>query len=64
MGTFPLVPANGRDYKNKKDLEKDFRDGKDFLCANGKPANIRLFKRGTLVSFRYASLTKAWSFVV
>lgn len=64
MGTFPLVPANGRDYKNKKDLEKDFRDGKDFQCANGKTVSIKSFPRGSWVSFRYAGLRKAWSFQV
>lgn len=28
-----LLPAYGRDYKTKKDAEKDFRDGKDFIFA-------------------------------
>lgn len=65
IGVFPLVGAYGRDYYNRADLEKDFRDGKDFLCANGHTyASIKDFARGSSVSFRYANLRKAVSFRV
>lgn len=64
FGVFPLSGANGRDYHNRADLEKDFRAGKDFACTDGRMASIRDFAKGTLVSFRYAQLRKAVSFKV
>jgi hypothetical protein len=64
FGVFPLVGAYGRDYHNRADLEKDFRDGKDFQCADGRMCSIRDFKKGAVVSFRYAGTRKAISFAV
>jgi len=60
-----LVPAYGRDYKSKKEVEADWAAGKDFIVADafsawdGKPANRESFK-GELasVNIRYARLTK------
>lgn len=64
IGVFPLSGAYGRDYRNRAELEKDFRDGKDFQCTNGQMCTIRDFKKGTVVSFRYAQLRKAVSFAI
>ena len=41
-----LVPAYGRDYKNKKDVKEDWYNEKDFIVADmsspydGKPVNM------------------------
>ena len=64
FGVFPLTGANGRDYSNRADLEKDFRAGKDFLTAAGKHCSIRDFAKGAVISFRYAQLRKAVSFTI
>lgn len=64
FGVFPLVGANGRDYANRKSLEKDFRDGKEFQTASGKLCSIRDFTKGAVISFRYANLRKAVSFAI
>lgn len=64
FGVFPLIGAYGRDYTNRADLEKDFRAGKDFECANGRKCSIRDFSKGTVISFRYAGARKAVSFAV
>ena len=34
MAFLTVVPAYGRDYKNKASAEKDWTDGKDFMIAN------------------------------
>jgi hypothetical protein len=58
-----LTPAYGRDYKNKKEVEQDWKSNKDFIIADmssvyyGKPAN-RLDLRGQDVKIRYGSLRK------
>lgn len=59
-----LTPAYGRDYKNKNEVEWDWKANKDFIIADvsnpycGKPAN-RLDLRGQDVKIRYGSLRKA-----
>jgi hypothetical protein len=56
-----LTPAYGRDYKNKKDAEADFRAGKDFQIQDTQLGNgycsIRDFESGVTVELRYKSLT-------
>ena len=47
MAFLTVVPAYGRDYKNKKEVEKDWVDGKDFRIEsighryNGSYTSIR-----------------------
>lgn len=58
-----LTPSYGRDYKSAKEVEADFRAGKDFTIASvgpymGKQCSIRDLK-GQMVTLRYAKLTKA-----
>jgi len=57
-----LVPAYGRDYKNKTAIEHDFRAGKDFqltsITHGGRYCSINDFAKGTQVILRYARLTK------
>ena len=56
-----LLPAYGRDYKSKKDAEKDFRDGKDFICADiwnsGRYCSIEDFPNQT-VKIRFCKKRK------
>ena len=58
-----LVPAYGRDYKNKKTLLQDFNDNKDFIIMDmsspydTKPANKSDLK-GYTCMIRYERLTK------
>lgn len=57
-----LQPAYGKDYKNKAEIEKAFKDGKDFeggYQINFKLCSIRDFAKGVKVELRYAKLTKA-----
>ena len=54
-----LTPAFGRDYKNKKEIEADFRAGKDFIlnAYNGSGlCSIRDFAKGVTVNLRYKKL--------
>lgn len=56
-----VTPAYGRDYKNKADAEKDFRDGKDFvLMSYSRSGYVSKddFVKGTKVNIRYAKNTK------
>lgn len=39
FGVTPIVPAYGRDYKNKKDLIADFNANKDFQTPSGSYIN-------------------------
>lgn len=55
-----LIPAYGRDYKNKKEVETAFREGKDFegdYSIGFKPCSIRDFKTGVKVCLRYKKQT-------
>lgn len=57
-----LVPAYGRDYKNKAEVEKAFREGKDFeggFQIGFKLCSVRDFAKGVKVELRYGKLTKA-----
>lgn len=59
-----LIPAYGRDYKNKKEVLKDFEENKDFLIADffhpydGKPANKTDLKDYSMILIRYNKLQK------
>ena len=60
-----LIPAYGRDYKNKKDVLTDWDNGKDFIIQaimhpyDGRPANKRdMATECNSVMLRYQKLTK------
>ena len=56
-----LVPAYGRDYKSKAEIQKDLDAGKDFIIAqyghpyDGKPANAESLRQSGVktVNIRY-----------
>jgi len=57
-----LMPAYGRDYKTKAEVEKAFREGKDFeggYQIGFKLCSVRDFAPGIKVELRYAKLSKA-----
>ena len=57
-----LQPAYGVDYKTKKDVEKAFRDGKDFeggYQIGFKLCSVRDFAKGVKVELRYRGLSLA-----
>ena len=59
-----LTPAYGRDYKSKKEVLKDFLDGKDFIYNDPFRqcyCSIRDFKPGDVVNLRYHKLTRVTS---
>lgn len=62
MSHITVTPAYGRDYKNRKDAVKDWKDGKDFVFQDvssqyyGKYCSIRDFPAGTSVNIRYNQL--------
>jgi hypothetical protein len=54
-----LTPAYGRDYKSKAEVEKAFRDGKDFQynSFNGSGyCSINDFAPGSKVQLRYKNI--------
>jgi hypothetical protein len=59
-----LIPAYGRDYKNKAEVEKDFYDNKDFIAQDLfrtgmiNRQDLLVFKDIKFVNIRYAKLTK------
>ena len=57
-----LVPADGRDYKSKKEVLTDFLAGKDFEMATfgqgGRYCSVRDFASGVSVQLRYKKLTQ------
>jgi len=56
-----VVPAYGRDYKNKKDAIDAFNSGKDFLLQRmlqSQALSKRDFAPGCTVNIRYNKLTK------
>lgn len=60
FGVSPLTPAFSRDYPNKKEVEKDFNDNKDFMTSMGQLINkeqIQGLDIGS-INIRYQKLTK------
>jgi len=64
-----LVPAYGRDYKSKKEVQADWDAGKDFIIQSfghrydGKPANKSDLAQETgEVFIRYKKLTQIQRF--
>ena len=62
FGLEPLVPAYGRDYKSKKEVEAAFLANKDFQTPMGQYTNCadiqRLHPDKTDIQIRYAKKTK------
>ncbi len=66
--TATITPAFGRDYKNKKELEADFNQNKDFIYNdftspyNGKACNRADLKKAGVsqVKARYKNQTKVF----
>jgi len=62
MNYHVLVPAYGRDYKNKTEVESAFKEGKDFKgyshLIGGMYCSIRDFYPGDKVELRYSKMTK------
>jgi hypothetical protein len=63
MKTLTIVPAYGRDYKNKQACLEDWNNGKDFQIYSGPYCSNRDIEtlRGdgyTHLSIRYAKLTR------
>lgn len=49
-----LVPSYGRDYKSKKEVEADFRGGKDFTMADtGQQCSVSDFAPKVKVNIRF-----------
>lgn len=56
-----VIPAYGRDYRNKADAIADFIKGQDFILQSFHSSgyvNIDAFARGAVVNIRYAQLRK------
>lgn len=56
-----LIPAYGRDYRNKADVIRHFLEGKDFQTTDLSShayLSIRDFHAGVKVTLRYANKTK------
>lgn len=59
-----LTPAYGRDYKNKKEVLKDWNGNKDFIinCIthpyDGKPMNKEQAEKGEQYNIRYRNNTQ------
>ena len=56
-GTFPLIPAYGRDYTNAEDAKAAFLSGEDWQTALGQYCSKRDFP-GLLVTLRYSRQRK------
>ena len=63
--TLTLVPAYGRDYRNKMDLQADFLAGKDFRVAGfhgdsmtNKEDLDKMYHGEYTANVRYARMTK------
>ena len=60
MNWHVVTPAYGRDYRNKKSAEADFKAGKDFKLESqgGCYCSIRDFQAGDSIEIRYAKQMK------
>lgn len=55
-----LIPAYGRNYKTKKEVEQAFLEGKDFegdMTIGFKLCSVRDFQSGVKVNLRYKNQT-------
>jgi BMFP domain-containing protein YqiC len=61
-----LVPAYGRDYKSRKEVETAFEAGKDFQLASLFHGSVSRsdFEAGDKVTLRYKSLREVTSYTV
>lgn len=63
-----LVPAYGRDYKSRKEVETAFETGKDFQLASlfhgSGYVSKSDFEAGDKVTLRYKSLREVTSYTV
>ena len=62
-----LTPAYGRDYTNKAYVEKDLRNGKDFLWhtpLGTTYCSLRDFHKGDTINIRYKRHQKIASFTL
>ncbi len=66
FGISPLVPAYGRDYKSKAEVQKDFDANKEFRTPNGsyttKKELMASFKDMKEIEIRYKKLTTSAEF--
>lgn len=53
FGLFPLIPAYGRQYKNRAELIKDFEANKDFSTPFGQYVNKEQLTEYKKISFRF-----------
>ena len=63
MTYYECIPAYGRDYRNKKDLLRDYHDGKDFQIVtmgpdSGRYINKEQVTKGMTLNIRYDRLRK------
>ena len=55
MAYFVVIPAYGRKYKNKQEVERDFESGKDFrIAVTGQYMSIRDLKKTDIVEIHYS----------
>jgi len=67
-----LIPAYGRDYKSKKQIQADLEANKDFIIAdmsspyNGKPVNLEQLQQTgeRTINVRYKQLTQVTVFEI
>jgi hypothetical protein len=67
-----LIPAYGRDYKSKKEIQADLEANKDFVIADmssqydGKPVNLEQLQEAgeRTINVRYKRLTEVTVFQV
>jgi hypothetical protein len=66
VASFTLLPAYGRDYKNKTDARSDFESGKDFqdssYGATRPYINAEQIPDGASVKIRFLRATREFSF--
>lgn len=55
---YTLIPAYGRDYRNKKEMMDDWNSGKDFCIATGSYINISDAAELFELKVRYGNLRK------
>lgn len=67
MAYITVIPAYGRDYKNQKEVQKDWDDNKDFLCTGfGQHGYINKLDKekyapNDTITVRYSKSTKTYN---